>query len=133
MNECQYDCFRQNRGGRTPLRLDEVPARYCGRQSAVGVVLAVASQRLRRRQAAEVAWQRVARSAWLAETKVDRVHGDTLVIVVSGSALCYELGRQKAALQQELSRLVPEIRSLDFLIGGHQTSAPPASPRGEGD
>lgn len=133
MNQYQYECLRHNRRRRNPVWLSEVVVGRCGGRGAAQAVLAAAGRRLRRREAAESAWQQVARPAWLVETEVEGVCGNTLVIVVSGSALCYELGRQRARLQQELCQLVPGIRSLDFVISSRRIGPPPGSLRGEGD
>lgn len=120
MNEHQYQRLRENRRVRGPLPLGEARADTAGAPSPLAAVVAQAARKLRRREAGAVAWQQVAPPAWLAQTDVDGVDGDTLVIAARGSSLCYELRRQQATMERQIAKLAPGVHRLRFIVTGSQ-------------
>jgi hypothetical protein len=121
VNARQYEQMLANRRARGPLRLADAHPRAKNQVSPIAGIVGKAARILRQRQAGAGAWERLARPAWLADTEVDEIAGDTLVVLVSGAALLFELRRQRAALERQLARLVPGVRRLRFAPAG----APP--------
>jgi hypothetical protein len=91
-------------------------------QTPIGRVVAQAAELLRRRELAEAAWARTALPAWADQTAVDSLDDnskDTVIIAASSSPVLCELRRRQAALEQSFARLMPGIRHLRFVVGGH--------------
>ncbi len=127
----QYQCLLENRRPRRPLGLDEfAPRRRQGRAggrevlSPLAGILRGAVRQLKLRERAARAWSDVADPAWLAETTVDGVDGQTLVVLVGNTTLGYELRRRAPALGRALSSLVSEIRGVRFVVAGRGAPRP---------
>lgn len=135
MNDEQYACLRNSRrpwhvpglGESHPvMRSRRHGARR--RRSPLDVVIARAARQLRQREAAAVAWQRVAQPEWLEHTRVAAVDdhregGSTVVITASSSAVYYELCRQRAALKRQLTELAPGVGNVSFIIAAEAPGA----------
>jgi hypothetical protein len=121
VNARQYEQLLINRRLRSPLSLADTHPRAKNKMSPVAGLLAKAAQTLRRRLACSSAWARLARPNWLADTEVLAVTDDTLIIQVSGAALLFDLRRQRATLERQISKLVPGVHRLRFEPAG----APP--------
>jgi len=122
MNEFQYARLCENRRRRGTLRLGETRKDASGTGGPIGSVLRRAARRLRQREAAIRAWERVARGAWLAEASVHSVEpragdGYTIVIETRNATLCYELRRRKATLERQMAHLATGARGLRFVVG----------------
>jgi hypothetical protein len=120
--------LRENRRRSVALPLDSLSRRAKLRQRRTGLcvptpvsgVVAEAAELLRRRESAEVAWQRVAPPDWLRDATVAGVsaeHKDTATIIVTNSTLLYELRRRQPSLERDLSRQAPGIRRIRFTLG----------------
>lgn len=121
----QYQCLLENRRPRRPLGLDEPTPRRrrCragGREllSPVAGILRGAARQLKLRERAVRAWSEVADPVWLAETTVDGIDGQTLVVLVGNTTLGYELRRRAPALGRAMSSLVSGIHGVRFVVAG---------------
>lgn len=127
MTQQQYEvlCAARRRSGAVSLaQLSRGARRYQARAgkvvpTPVGKVVALAAERLRRRELAEAAWERLASRAWADETAVEGTDdAGTVTIVVTSSPVLCELKRRQGALEQGFARLVPGIRQVRFRVGG---------------
>ena len=123
VNEQQYRCLRGNRRMRdTALRLDQARPGGKSNWTPLAGVIARAARRLRQRQAAAHAWEQIASPDWLAQTEVESVAGDMVTILGASSTVCYDLHRRRTALERQLSRLVPGVCRLRFVVAGAQAN-----------
>ena len=121
MNESQYTHLRQNRRYYGPALLGDAYKNHAGSRSPLASILARAASQLHCREQALTAWQRIAQPEWLSVTTVEAIDtqaagGCTLIIAVDHPTALYDLERHKNSLQRQLSRLVPAVRRVRFVL-----------------
>lgn len=123
MNADQYQGLLQRRRRPRALRLDEAaPAVKAGAgrvvRSPVAAIIRRAAEQLRRREAAAAAWARLVPAGCRAGATVAGVQGNVVIVEVTDASVHYELRRHHAALERELSRLVPGVQRLHLAVLG---------------
>ena len=121
MNGKQYNQLRRNKRPPLTLGVDDLAPRtrnspHAAHASAspIGKILRTAARQLKDREAAQLAWERIARPEWLTGARVESVLGGVLQLAVANSSLRYELQRQKAALERHFRHFVPGLTALQF-------------------
>jgi hypothetical protein len=131
MNQVQYRLLLENRRTCGPAPLGEPGARARRWQRRTGgtvrapiaAVLARAAKELRRREAADAAWQSVARPEWIPSTRVVGLElleggGYRVLIAADGATVGYELRRCRLAIERQMARLVAGLRRVRIVVGG---------------
>jgi len=134
VNARQYNQLRENlrdaRRMSAARGLDELSPRAARRRaqgerwmcSPLAREIKEVARALRDRQAAEAAWERVARPPWREHTRVESAVAGLVELGVDNPTLLYELGRQKAALERQIRQLAPgcqrrKLRLVDMGVG----------------
>ena len=82
----------------------------------LGDLLRGVAARARHARAAEKGWSQVAAPEWLALTEIESSDRGVVRIAVRDPALWQTLQRNAAALSREMSRLVPGVQRLRFIL-----------------
>ncbi len=101
MNERQYKQILENHRRRGPRALFQ-----SGPEQAI---LRAAARSVRRQQAAQEAWERIAAPGWLGQAQVGGVQDGVLEIDVNDEVLCRRLRQQAQRLRRALAPFVPGL------------------------
>lgn len=123
----QFEQLRSNRSRWAVTNIATISPRELARSQRRGYpaiapmanVLRRFGRLLRRREAAQRAWERVAPPTYLTQSRVvglSEDRPDTAIIAVAHSALLYELRRQHRRLEPAIARLAPGVVKIRYVI-----------------